>query len=140
MKEKKGFTLIELMLVVIIVGTLATLAIPRFSKAAKKAKIAEARSILKQIYQCSMSYYEEHGQWPPVHTFNDVSTQDYNWDPIYTLAVHAPTMTPRFSYSITGGGTDEFEVIADPSNSFDKTLNDVGVITIDRLGKIEGGI
>ena len=62
-KNRKGFTLIELMIVVVIIGLLAALAIPRFAKAAKKAKIAEAKLILNNIFKCDQLYYEEHGEY-----------------------------------------------------------------------------
>ena len=41
-----GFTLIELMVVIVIIGVLASLAIPRFTEASSKAKIAEAPRVL----------------------------------------------------------------------------------------------
>ena len=50
MSNKRGFTLIELMIVVVIIGILAALAIPRFMSATTKSKQSEARAILKQIY------------------------------------------------------------------------------------------
>jgi prepilin-type N-terminal cleavage/methylation domain-containing protein len=43
---KQGFTLIELMVVIVIIGVLASLAIPRFTDASVKAKIAEAPRVI----------------------------------------------------------------------------------------------
>ena len=48
--NRQGFTLIELMIVVVIIGILAALAAPRFSQAVLRSKQSEARLILKQIY------------------------------------------------------------------------------------------
>ncbi len=54
--REKGFTLIELMIVVVIIGILAALAIPRFMQATTKSKQSEAKQLLKQIYTMERTY------------------------------------------------------------------------------------
>jgi type IV pilus assembly protein PilA len=60
-RNQKGFTLIELMIVVVIIGILAALAIPRFMTASTKSKQSEAKQILKQIYVMERAYFQENG-------------------------------------------------------------------------------
>ena len=62
-RNTKGFTLIELMIVVVIIGILAALAIPRFSKASDRAKEKEADGILKQVYTLQQTYYAQNGAY-----------------------------------------------------------------------------
>jgi len=58
-----GFTLIELMRVIIIIGILAALAIVRFSSATKKTKLREAAQMLGYLYDLQYSYYVENGEF-----------------------------------------------------------------------------
>jgi type IV pilus assembly protein PilA len=61
MKRKlaRGFTLIELMIVVAIIGILAAIAIPNFMKFQARARQSEAKANLKAIFTTSKSWFAE---------------------------------------------------------------------------------
>lgn len=56
--NKKGFTLIELMIVVAIIGILAAVAVPGFMQYIKSSKTSEAKTNLKAIADGAISYFE----------------------------------------------------------------------------------
>ena len=61
--RKRGFTLIEIMIVVAIVGLLAALAIPNFLKYQARAKISEVKTNLKALYTAEHTYFAEHDRY-----------------------------------------------------------------------------
>ena len=65
LKSKKGFTLIELMIVVAIIGILAAIAIPNFLTFRLKAKTSEAKSNLGAIRTVEEAYKAEEDQYYP---------------------------------------------------------------------------
>ncbi|HLT40161.1 MAG TPA: prepilin-type N-terminal cleavage/methylation domain-containing protein [Enhygromyxa sp.] len=58
LKNAKGFTLIELMIVVAILGILAVVAVPALQKYMRRAKTAEAKTQLAKIYDAASSYFK----------------------------------------------------------------------------------
>lgn len=60
----KGFTLIELMIVVVIIGILAAIAIPKFQDVTSSAENAACRSNMKTIITALNLYLVEHNQYP----------------------------------------------------------------------------
>jgi type IV pilus assembly protein PilA len=87
LKGKKGFTLIELMIVVAIIGILAAIAIPNFLKFQAKSKQSEAKSNLGAIFTGQTAYFGE-----------------YNVYSNFTAINWSPSGTPRYRYTLEGNG------------------------------------
>src|SRR4029079_11281313 len=91
LKGQKGFTLIELMIVVAIIGILAAIAIPNFLQYQMKSRQAEAKTNLGAIRTSMTSFQAERGcyigipVWPA-----DAPTTNAKNTPQPSLTTHTP--------------------------------------------------
>jgi len=104
----KGFSLIELLIVLIIIAILVGLAIPRYMSSTVKAKQAEAQQLLHQIYLMERTFYQNHDRyWIPESGIKANCDNPYAFD---TIGVEI-MKSARYTYTIEGT-IDDFTATA----------------------------
>lgn len=106
-----GFTLVELMVVVLILGILIAVALPGFRSQVMRSRAAEASQVLSSIRQAEESYYGIYSRYCDARTWNPadlpppesvvaLDTSAAGWD---QLGVN-PGGPVRFQYAVLAGG------------------------------------
>jgi type IV pilus assembly protein PilA len=88
--KQDGFTLIELMIVVAIIGILASIAIPAYQDYTAKAQVSEAFSLASAAKTAVSLYHAESGSFPTTNTMAGLSTAtDINGEYVTSVTVGA---------------------------------------------------
>ena len=111
--NRKGFTLIELIIVVIIIGILATLAIPQYRKATQRAYLGKGKHALSVIASAEKIYRADSGKyiavantaaaWDGTDLNNMVEVKEIGTDTNFTYAV---TSTDGTAFTATATQTN----------------------------------
>jgi prepilin-type N-terminal cleavage/methylation domain-containing protein len=128
--NEKGFSLIELLIVLVIVGILVGIAVPRYMSSTTKAKQTEAKELLHQIYLMERSYFLEHDEYwiPDPGTTADKSNQ-------YTFGRIGVEIMSSARYTYTIEETESgFKAVATATTLDDDPAPDVW--TINESGEL----
>ena len=94
MKNKKGFTLIEILVVVLIIGILAAIAVPQYQVAVAKSRVSAMLPIMTSLSEAEEIYYMNHS-----HYTEDVSALDVTVPDSCVVNTDDSTSTPSTTYS-----------------------------------------
>lgn len=100
-KNKSGFTLLEIIIVIIIIGVLASLALPRLFSTVEFSRSTEALAAIASVRSSMERCYLGDPDYRNCDTFTDIDIED-------------PGNSPgaHFTYSISAGAVDAYSIIA----------------------------
>jgi len=138
-KTRKGFTLVELADVIVIIGVLAAFGVPRFLKSVERSKAAESFSYLSAVRSSQERYLAQYGQYSTDLTQLDIQIPSPAYFTIGTVSAGSTGLTQN-SWSLTltrtgaSAGYGAYTVIFtdqgyDATNSGIQTLSDINPIS-----------
>lgn len=123
--NNKGFTIVELLIVIVVIGILAALVVTTFTGIQQRARNTERQTDIKAIHGQVEAYYAQNGRYPTLDNMNDATFRSTNMkgldeealkDPKGTAATLAGTAAANvYSYAVTatGGGVCDNGATAD---------------------------
>jgi type IV pilus assembly protein PilA len=100
-KVRKGFTLVELAVVIVIIGVLAAFGVPKFLNSVERSKAAEAFGYLAAIREANERYIALMGVYSPDQASWDVSMQPPRYFTVHSYSPTAGTATTAPSWTMT---------------------------------------
>ena len=117
--KQRGFTIIELLIVIIVIGILALLVYTSFNNVTRDARNRERETDIKAIHSSLEAYYAQNGNYPTLANLNDSSWRDTNFRGFDSAALQDPQGSAETLASAAAEDVYAYVVTDDSGNACD---------------------
>ena len=137
-KKDSGFTIVELLIVIVVIGILAGLVITTFTGIQQKARNTERQTDIKAIHGQVEAYYAQNGKYPTLANLNDSTWRTANMKGLDPEALKDPKGAGQTLVAAPASNAYAYAVFAaDGTTACDNTTTDCAVYTLTTT--YEGG-
>lgn len=134
-KNKRGFTIVELLIVIVIIGILAALVIITYSGIQQKARDTERKTDINAVHGHLEAYYAQNGKYPTLANVNDSTFRSANMKGLDPAALQDPKGTAQTLAAATSATAYGYAVT--PANCDNGVNGDCTAYTL--TATLEGG-
>ena len=135
--NNKGFTIVELLIVIVVIGILAALVVTTFTGIQQRARNTERQTDIKAIHGQVEAYYAQNGRYPTLANLNDTTFRDDNMKGLDAEALKDPKGTAQTLVAAPAANAYSYEVSTDADAACDNSTNDCTKYTLTATN--EGG-
>lgn len=137
-KNQKGFTIVELLIVIVVIGILAALVITTFSGIQQKGRDTERQTDIKALHGQLEAYYAQNGRYPTLANVNDATFRSGNLKGLDEGALKDPKGTA--GTLVSAAVANSYAYVATPNNCDNGAGGDCAGYTLTATleGQIDG--
>ncbi len=129
---RRGFTLTELMVVTTLIGVMAAMSVPSFTRAVQQSRVDISVANLRAIWAAERLYWLENHTYTPVTAPTTPDQALQSLQNLGLLDAEVLSGVGGYNYSVTSGTTTTFTAQATSINTWG-----LGCLTIDQTGSVD---
>ncbi len=136
-KKQQGFTIVELLIVIVVIGILAALVITTFTGIQAKARDTERTTDIKALHGQVEAYFAQKGSYPSLADMNDASWRSTNMKGLDAEALKDPKGSAQTLTATAGANTYQYAPLNSSSASCE--ADDTTCVSYTLTATLEGG-
>lgn len=130
-RKESGFTIVELLIVIVVIGILAAIVVTTFTGVQKKGRDADRKSDVNAIYSQVEVYFAENAKYPTLANLQDATWRSANVKGLSSAAITAPGQTEDADGTLvaSNGTINDYQYTVTPSGC-DNTATDCTGFTL----------